>query len=78
VVIIHYEDPPLRPLRYLKVRAPHTLRASRQVEPDVVRHERYVWVVALNDSEPDVVIDRGVATVLFWAEAGPAVMFVCR
>ncbi|HEU4682867.1 MAG TPA: hypothetical protein VFS51_14115 [Gemmatimonadales bacterium] len=78
MVIIHYEDPALRPLRYLKVRAPHTLRTSRPVEPDVVRHERYVWVVAINDSEPYVVIDRGVAAVLFWAEAGPAVMFVWR
>jgi hypothetical protein len=62
VVIIHDEDPPLRSLRYLKVWAPDTLRGSRQVEPDVVR---YVRLVTLNDSEPYVVIDRGVATVLF-------------
>jgi hypothetical protein len=77
VVIIHHEDPPLRPLRYLKVRGPHTLRASRQVEPDVVRHGRYVWLVALNHPEPYMLIDRGVAMVLGWAEASPAVTVAC-
>jgi hypothetical protein len=77
-VIVHDEDSPLRPLCYLKVSALHPLHGSLQVEPDVVGRDRHVGVVTFDDPEPYVVIDSGVAAVLFWAEAGPAMRLVCR
>jgi hypothetical protein len=69
VVIINYEDPPLRPLRDLEVRGRHTLRSSRHVEPDIARHDRYVGIVAFDYSEPLAVVHGRIATLIIGPEA---------
>jgi hypothetical protein len=78
LVIIYYEDPPLRPLHYLEVRRRHTLRSSRHVEPDIARDGRYVGVVAFDHAEPLAVVHGRIATMIIGPEACPALRLVGR
>jgi len=77
-LVIHYQDQPLRPLRYLEVRGRHPLDSYRHFDPYIARRDRHVGVVAFDYPEPLPEVAERVPTAMLGADSGSALRLVSR